>query len=37
MLDHDVTAQIWEQIWSEMQILEGYAEFEGVCLHCAGL
>ena len=30
--DHDVTTQIWgltyAQIWSKMQILEGYAEFE---------
>ena len=32
MQDHDVTTQIWglnyTQIWSKMQILEGYAEFE---------
>ena len=33
MQDHDVTTQIWgltyTQIWSKMQFLEGYAEFEG--------
>ena len=29
--DHDVTTQIW----SKMQILEGYAEFESFCLNCA--
>ena len=39
----DVTAQIWPwgltyiQRWSNMQIFEGYAEFESFCLHCAGL
>ena len=39
--DHDVTAQKWgptyTQIWSKMQILENYGEFESFCLHCAGL
>ena len=27
----------YTQIWSKMQILEGYAEFESFCLHCAAL
>ena len=27
----------YTQIWSKMQILEGYTEVEGFCLHCARL
>ena len=27
----------YTKIWSKMQILEGYAEFESFCLHCAAL
>ena len=33
-LDSQLT---YTQMWSKMQILEGYAEFESFCLHCAGL
>ena len=39
--DHDVTAQIWgptyTQIWSKMQILESYVEFESFCSKCIGV
>ena len=39
MQDHDVTTQIWglpyTQIWSKMQVLEGYAEYLRILAYIA--